>query len=86
MHKYNKISFDNTQVYCQHLETLHKDFSDRFKDILYIEIPSWVMNPYINIETAELHIQEELIELSTNEMLKASFNYGDGLTEILASK
>lgn len=39
------------------------------------------MNPFINIETAELQIQEELIELSTNETLKSSFNDSDRLTE-----
>jgi len=39
------------------------DFSDRFKDILSLEVPQWVMNPFINIETTEIQIQEELIEL-----------------------
>ncbi|KAJ7303188.1 hypothetical protein JRQ81_012121 [Phrynocephalus forsythii] len=54
MHKSSEIPFDETQAYCQHLESLHKDFSERFKDSLSLEVPQWVMNPFMNIETAEL--------------------------------
>ncbi|KAE9522795.1 hypothetical protein AGLY_016836 [Aphis glycines] len=46
-----------------------------------LEVPQWVMNPLINIETAEIQIQEELIELSTDETLKSSFKGSDRLTE-----
>lgn len=45
------------------------------------EVPQWIMNPFVNIETAEIQIQEELVELSTNETLKVSFHNGDRLTE-----
>ncbi|KAJ7326641.1 hypothetical protein JRQ81_016400 [Phrynocephalus forsythii] len=81
MHKSSEIPLDETQIYCQHLESLHKDFSERFKDILSLEVPQWVMNPSLNIEAAEVPIQKELVELSTNETLKASFQNGDCLTE-----
>jgi len=57
------------------------EFSERLKDILSLEVPQWVMNPFINIDTAEVQIQEELIELSTNETLKSSFKGNDRLTE-----
>ncbi|KAL4153757.1 hypothetical protein QTP88_001590 [Uroleucon formosanum] len=39
LHKNSEIAFDNIQVYCQHLESLHMDFSERFKDILSLEVP-----------------------------------------------
>ncbi|KAE9523112.1 hypothetical protein AGLY_016499 [Aphis glycines] len=81
LHKNSKISFDDTQIYCQHLQSLDKDFSQRFDDILSLEIPQWVINPFVNIESAKLQYQEELIEISTNEMLKASFKNGENLTE-----
>lgn len=81
LHKNSKISFDDTQIYCQHLQSLDKDFSQRFEDILSLEIPQWVINPFVNIESAKLQYQEELIEISTNEMLKASFKNGENLTE-----
>ncbi|CAI6353430.1 unnamed protein product [Macrosiphum euphorbiae] len=77
----NKISFDDTHIYCQHLQSLDKDFSQRFEDILSLEVPQWVINPFVNIESARLQYQEELIEISTNEMLKASFKNGENLTE-----
>jgi len=57
------------------------DFSERFKDILSLEVPQWVMNHFINIKTAEVQIQEQLIELSTNETLKSSFKGSDWLAE-----
>ncbi|XP_029341145.1 SCAN domain-containing protein 3-like [Acyrthosiphon pisum] len=81
LHNNSEISFDNIQVYCQHLNSLHIDFSERFKYILSLEVPQWVMNSFINIEIAEIQIQEELIELSTNETLKSSFKGSDRLTE-----
>lgn len=34
LHKNSEISFDNIQVNCQQLESLHMDFSERFKEIL----------------------------------------------------
>lgn len=55
--------------------------SEHFKNILSLEVPQWVMNPFINIVTAEVQIQEKLIELSTDEKFKASFKDGDRLTE-----
>jgi len=87
LHKNSKISFDATQIYCQHLQSLDKDFS-RFEDILYLEIPQWVINPFVSNELAKIQYQEELIEISTNEKvkmlnncLKASFKNGENLTE-----
>lgn len=62
---------DDILAYCQHLEALGEDFTNRFQDILNMNIPDWVLEPSSNLETAELSLQEELIELSTNEELKA---------------
>nr|XP_042904628.1 protein ZBED8-like [Parasteatoda tepidariorum] len=65
--KNGEISSGDIQEYCQHLESFYMGFSNRFKDVLTLEVPQWVMNPYVNIEAAEVHIQEELVELSTYE-------------------
>jgi hypothetical protein len=67
---------DDILVYCQHLEALKKDFTNRFQDILNMNIPDWVLEPSSNLQTAELSLQEELIELSTNEELKAKLKSG----------
>lgn len=67
---------DDVLIYCQHLEGLHNDFNTRFKDILTMKIPDWVLDPFSSAEESELQLQEELIELSTNEELKFKFKNG----------
>lgn len=67
---------DDVLIYCQHLEALHNDFNTRFKDILTMKIPDWVLDPFSSAEESELQLQEELIELSTNEELKFKFKNG----------
>ncbi|KMQ94883.1 zinc finger protein [Lasius niger] len=64
---------DDVLIYCQHLEALHNDFNTRFKDILTMKIPGWVLDPFSSAEESELQLQEELFELSTNEELKFKF-------------
>ncbi|KFM62868.1 SCAN domain-containing protein 3, partial [Stegodyphus mimosarum] len=67
------VSFkhDDLLVYCQHLENLYNDFKERFEDILNMDIPDWVLDPFSNVNTAgPSQLEEELIELTTNEELK----------------
>lgn len=80
-HQFQNLSSVETNdedilVYCQHLEALQEDFRNRFQDILGLIIPDWVLEPFSSLETAELSLQEELIELSTNEELKVKFKNG----------
>lgn len=64
-------------IYCQHLEVLRADFMERFEDVLNMNIPSWVLDPFTYIDAAESsNIEEELIELATNEELKVKFRNG----------
>jgi hypothetical protein len=62
--------------YCQHLDVLHADFTERFQDILNMNIPSWVLDPFANGDTAASNLEEELIELTSNEELKVKFKSG----------
>jgi len=39
-------------------------------------IPEWIINPYWDIEETDVILQEELIEISTNEELKEQFRKG----------
>jgi hypothetical protein len=66
---------DDILVFRQHLEAL-KDFTNRFQDVLNMIIPGWVLKPFSNLQTAELSLQEELTELSTNEELKLKLKNG----------
>jgi len=64
-------------TYCQHLEALHSDFNKRFEDILKKNIPKWVLDPFSNTETIDsAKLEEELIEVTTNEELKLKFKEG----------
>ena len=78
--QFSNVSLTNVQdddllIYVQHLNVLHKDFKTRFEDILTMEIPQWIINPYCDIEEVNT-VQEELIGLSTNEELKVQFRKG----------
>ncbi|CAK1578524.1 unnamed protein product [Parnassius mnemosyne] len=62
------------QTYAQHLNTLHDDFKNKFEDILTIEILSWIITPFNEPEEPNLVLQEELLELSTNEDMKPNID------------
>jgi hypothetical protein len=38
-----------------------------------MEIPPWIINPFDETELGNVILQEELLELSTNEELKVKF-------------
>ncbi|KAJ7335901.1 hypothetical protein JRQ81_013842, partial [Phrynocephalus forsythii] len=49
--QFSNLSLTNVQdgdilVYVQHLSALHTDFKTRFEDVLTMEIPQWIINPY----------------------------------------
>ncbi|GBP52358.1 hypothetical protein EVAR_37745_1 [Eumeta japonica] len=41
---------EDIQTYVQHLIALHDDFKFRFEDILSMEIPPWIINPFDETE------------------------------------
>lgn len=67
---------EDIETYIQHLIALHDDFKTRFEDILSMEIPPWIINPFDKTEVENVILQEELLELSTNEELKVTFKKG----------
>jgi len=67
---------DDVSAYIQHLNALYADFKIRFEDILTMEIPQCIINPYGDIEKMDVILQKELIEVSTNEELKEQFRKG----------
>ncbi|GBP89280.1 SCAN domain-containing protein 3 [Eumeta japonica] len=64
---------EDIHTYSQHLSALHDDFKTRFEDILTMDIPPWIINPFDETEVTNVVLQEELLELSTNEELKVKF-------------
>uniref|UniRef100_A0A5S6QNK3 Uncharacterized protein n=1 Tax=Trichuris muris TaxID=70415 RepID=A0A5S6QNK3_TRIMR len=71
-----KIGDQDIDVYCDHLNMLREELRVHFEDILFMQIPSWVIQPFPCAENAAVDIQEELIELQTNEELKPKFKNG----------
>lgn len=75
--KLNDILKDSDiDAYCDHLQMLHDDFQRRFHDLLSMAVPSWVFDPFKNAADAELHLQEELIDLQSNDELKPRMAQG----------
>ncbi|GBP06738.1 Protein ZBED8 [Eumeta japonica] len=64
------------QTYVQHLIALHDDFKFGFEDILSMETSPRIINPFDETEVENVILQEELLELSTNEELKVTFKRG----------
>ncbi|CDW58615.1 hypothetical protein TTRE_0000693901 [Trichuris trichiura] len=71
------ISEADVELYCEHLQALHKDFTRRFQDILSMIVPDWGINPLTNSDDEEISLQEELLELQSNVELKARLSQGN---------
>ncbi|XP_029653865.1 uncharacterized protein LOC115227077 [Octopus sinensis] len=69
------ISDDDLFIYCDHLKSLHNDMSCRCQDLISMEIPDWLINPFIDDYTneADSEIQEELITLQNDFELNPLF-------------
>jgi hypothetical protein len=67
-----KGGIQDLQVFCDHLDILHEDMSERFDDLLSMEIPDWVINPFSDTEEVGV-VVEELIELQNDIELKPKF-------------
>ncbi|KAG0438021.1 SCAN domain-containing protein 3 [Dictyocoela muelleri] len=64
-------------AYVQHLESLCVDFNQRFEDVLSMNIPDWILDPYQSIETEEsVDVHEELLEIQSDEEIKFKFKSG----------
>ena len=70
------VQDDDVSVYIQYLNVLHADFQTRFGDVLTLDIPPWVINPYEEIEETDVMLQEELIRIRCDEKLKVQFRKG----------
>ena len=69
-----ECSDGNREVYTEHLRTLKEDMVVRFEDILGMQIPVWIVNPYCDLDLVRHELQEDLLELASNEELKSLLN------------
>ncbi|KFD60778.1 hypothetical protein M514_27057, partial [Trichuris suis] len=72
-----KILEDDVHLYCQHLEMLQGDFLRQFHDMLSLVIPNSVLDPSIvDPLNVDIYLQEELIDLQSNEEVKLRMERG----------
>ncbi|KAI6649984.1 SCAN domain protein [Oopsacas minuta] len=69
-----QISDDDLLAYCEHLEVLKVDMIKRFTDLLELEPPHWLIDPFcVDAPTVPLYLQEELMDLQSDCEEKAHF-------------
>ncbi|KAI6653910.1 hypothetical protein LOD99_3086 [Oopsacas minuta] len=62
----NPISDDDLLAYCEHLEVLRADMIQRFTDLLELEPPHWLFDPFcVDVLTVPPYLQEELMDLQS---------------------
>lgn len=62
-----EIKDDDINIYVNHLKNLWNDMESRFCDILKMDIPEWVIDPFgINAVDMEITLQETIIELQND--------------------
>uniref|UniRef100_A0A5S6Q618 DUF4371 domain-containing protein n=1 Tax=Trichuris muris TaxID=70415 RepID=A0A5S6Q618_TRIMR len=71
-----KIHDEDIEVYCDHLQLLHEELIERFEDVVGMEVPGWIIDPFSCPDDAQVDLQEELVELQCNEELKPRFKDG----------
>ncbi|KAK2708054.1 hypothetical protein QYM36_015671, partial [Artemia franciscana] len=68
---------EDLALYGQYLENIYEDIQTRFSDLLGMDIPIWVPIPFeVNVAKIELSLQESLIELQSDEIMRAKFKDG----------
>ncbi|KHJ43199.1 hypothetical protein D918_06766, partial [Trichuris suis] len=61
----------------KHLEMLQEDFLRRFDDVLSLVVPNWELDSFIaNPLNVDIYLQEELIDLQSNEEIKPRMERG----------
>ena len=69
-----EISDDDLLAYCEHLEVLKADMIKRFTDLLELEPPYWLIDPFcVDVTTVSLYLQKELIDMQSDCEEKARF-------------
>ncbi|XP_076348273.1 SCAN domain-containing protein 3-like [Tachypleus tridentatus] len=68
---------EDLALYGEYMENMHKDMQTRFSDLLMMVIPTWVSIPFeVNVADIDISLQEPLIELQSDEIMRAKFKDG----------
>ena len=70
----NNVSEDERLKYCSHLKQLHDDMTERFQDLVNLDVPEWVVPPFAaDPMQVKVDLQEESIDLQNDERDKSIF-------------
>ncbi|XP_076358993.1 SCAN domain-containing protein 3-like [Tachypleus tridentatus] len=68
---------EDLALYGEYMENMHEDMQTRFSDLLMMVIPTWVSIPFeVNVADIDISLQEPLIELQSDEIMRAQFKDG----------
>ncbi|XP_076324253.1 uncharacterized protein LOC143232565 [Tachypleus tridentatus] len=68
---------EDLALYGEYMENMHEDMQTRFSDLLMMVIPTWVSIPFeVNVADIDISLQEPLIELQSDEIMRAKFKDG----------
>ena len=69
-----ELSDDDLLAYCEHLEVLKEDMIKRFTDLLDLELPDWIIDPFsVGTNKVPIDLQEELSDMHNDCEEKARF-------------
>ncbi|XP_042243435.1 uncharacterized protein LOC121880346 [Homarus americanus] len=72
-----ELKVDDLSVYVEHLKHLYSDMQVRFSDLLEMNIPGWVVDPFrVNAVDVDITVQESLIELQSDITAQPRFKHG----------
>ena len=69
----NGISNVDVETYSKHIQELRENMKVRLQDVFPLEIPDWVIDPFINISEQEI-LAEELTTLQNDFELTPKFS------------
>jgi len=74
---HSELNDNDICVYCEHIAQLQGDMKIRFDDIIAMQIPDWIINPFdTNINNVDSELQESLIELQNDHSAQIRFKRG----------
>uniref|UniRef100_UPI00358FFD18 protein FAM200C-like n=1 Tax=Myxine glutinosa TaxID=7769 RepID=UPI00358FFD18 len=69
--KETAVSDEELLVYCNHLEKICGDMEQRFRDMLELSVPAWVINPFkCDIQDVKHELQDKIINLHNDDEAK----------------
>lgn len=69
-----ELGDDRLLIYIDHLKMVKADLEIRFRDLLDLDVPVWVVQPFqADVVSCELPIQEHLVDLKCDVEAQATF-------------